>query len=155
MRREEFVSLVLTYEGYPSSRYLGSDKGGSVDGFDCSSFVRTMLLAAHYPSDIPRHSNEQFDSLGVHIHLEARQPGDLVFFTRDKGLLPRHVGIMVTKDTFIHSPGKDGLKVCIEAVKEELIAPTGSQEQLYFHNPIGYKRIMVADEGRYKLPFLN
>ncbi|HKX24093.1 MAG TPA: NlpC/P60 family protein, partial [Candidatus Saccharimonadales bacterium] len=92
-------------------KYRNPEEGQSPErGFDCSGFVRFVLSAAGLavPSFIgqdglerpTRHANEFWDSYGIPIHDEARQPGDLIFFSRE-GDRPTHIGILRDAETYI------------------------------------------------------
>lgn len=154
MERKEFVLMALKYLGCPSIRYKGLHLGSTVLGFDCSGYTNFLLNKAKYPRQIPRHCNEFFDSFGILIHDQFRKAGDLVFFSfRSKGVRPDHMGILVSQDEFIHSPGKDGKAICVSKLKKEIIKPNNCIAQIYSTNPIGFKRITIKD-GRYQRGFL-
>ena len=155
MKKEAFVEMALTYCGYPSSGYQGPDLGCSTEGFDCSGFHKFILLQAGYPEPIPRHSNELFDYFGILIHQPFLKLGDLIFFSNKGGQRPDHVGIMVSQREYIHAPGKDNTVVCLRDVKRSIIKPKDGGEQIYFSNPIGYKRITISSGKRYQRPFLE
>ena len=108
-----------------------------------------MLKKAEYPEPIPRHANELFDSFGILIHEQFRSAGDLVFFSNRGGTYPSHVGIMISQDEYIHSPERNGKNICLNKFKPEIIIPRGKAPQIYFSNPIGFKR-MTVNNGRYK-----
>jgi cell wall-associated NlpC family hydrolase len=74
----------------------------SITGFDCSGLV--YWCYRRYGSILPRTAREQY-ALGVAVGRDDLQPGDLVFFDTASGPdKPAHVGIMVSRDRFIHSP---------------------------------------------------
>lgn len=85
-----------------------------------------------------RHANEFWDSYGIPIHDEARQPGDLIFFSRE-GDRPTHIGILRDAETYIHAPGKDETVVEAKPIIPELIAADSLRFQFYRRNPIGFK----------------
>lgn len=154
MKKEEFVLLALSYLGFPAANYSGQLNGISLSGFDCSGFVNFLLKEAGYPRNIPRHVNELFDSFGILIHKQFRCAGDLVFFSNRGGTYPDHVGVMISEDEYIHSPGKNGKVICVGRFKQKIIKPRGKAPQIYFSNPIGLKRITV-NNGRYQQMFLH
>jgi cell wall-associated NlpC family hydrolase len=155
MRKKVFVLMALKYLGYPSIRYKGVHVGNTVSGFDCSGYTNFLLNKAKYPGQIPRHCNEFFDLFGILIHDQFRKAGDLVFFSsRSKGIRPDHMGVLVSRDKFIHSPGKDGKVVCVDEIEKEIIRSDNSIMQIYSDNPIGFKRITIKD-GRYQQVFLT
>jgi len=154
MQKETFVSLALSYLNFPAVNYGGQLNGFNTDGFDCSGFVNFLLKEAKYPHNIPRHASEFFDSFGILVHEQFRSVGDLVFFSNRGGTYPDHVGVMVSEDEYIHSPGRNGKIVCIKRFEQEIIKPSGKAPQIYFSNPIGLKRITV-NNGRYQQMFLQ
>ena len=157
MNREAFVSIALKYLGV-AANYSGSQNNDNVlDGFDCSKFVNFVLKESGFPGDVPRYCNELFDSFGVLIHEQSRQAGDLVFFSYKGGVFPGHVGILVTKNHYIHMPSRsaiNGRVVCVSLLKKFAIEPKEKNKQIYFYNPIGYKRITVKN-GRYQNELLE
>lgn len=154
MRKEAFVSLALSYLDFPATNYDGRLNGINPTGFDCSGFIGFLLLEAKYPQNIPRHANELFDSFGILVHLEFRAMGDLIFFSNRGGTYPDHVGVMISKDEYIHSPGRNGKVICLGRFEKKIIKPRGEAPQIYFSNPIGIKRITVSN-GRYQQMFLH
>lgn len=154
MKKEAFVSMVLSYLGFPATRYNGQFNGCNVDGFDCSGYVGFLLKQAKYPEHIPRHANELFDGLGILIHEQFREPGDLVFFSNRGGTYPDHVGIMISRDEYVHSPGKNGEIICVRRLEQKIIKPRNKALQIYFSNPIGFKRITI-NRRRYQQMFLD
>lgn len=154
MLREDFVSLALSYIDFPAINYGGLEMGFSPDGFDCSGLINHLLASAQYPGHIPRHANEFFDSFGILIHRQFREAGDLVFFSNRGGTYPDHIGVMVSTTEYVHSPGLNGASVCICRLREEIITPRYKAPQIYFSNPIGFKRITVKN-GRYQQMFLE
>lgn len=155
MRKEAFVSLALSYQDFPAIKYQGPLEGISPTGFDCSGFIQFLLKESGYYQPIPRHTNEFFDSFGILVHEQFRSPGDLVFFSYKGGLRPDHVGIMISKHNYIHSPGKNGQTVRIGNIfEQEIIEHNGNPLQIYSSNPIGFKRITVKN-GRYQKVFLE
>jgi cell wall-associated NlpC family hydrolase len=154
MQREIFVSLALSYLGFPAVNYRGKSNGNTPAGFDCSGFVNFLLKEAKYPHHIPRHANELFDSFGILIHKQFRHAGDLVFFSNRGGTYPDHVGIMISENEYIHSPGKNGKVICVGRFEQKIIKPKNKAMQIYFSNPIGLKRITV-NNGRYQQIFFR
>jgi len=152
VEKEKFISLALSYLGFPSVKYKNPDLGCSENGFDCSGFVKFLLLQAQYPDIVPRHSNEQFDTLGIFVHIEFCCAGDLVFFSK-KGIVPTHVGIMISHNEYIHAPGRTGMVVEVNKLDQKIIKFRGMNPQIYFSNPVGFKRLTVSS-GRYRKKFL-
>lgn len=153
MKREEFVLLALSYLGFPARNYGGQDVGCSEDGFDCSGFVNFLLKKTNYPRHIPRYASEFFDSFGILIHEQFCNAGDLVFFSNRGGTYPDHIGVIISRNEYIHSPGRNGRVICKDGLENKIIKPRRANQQIYFSNPIGFKRIAM-DNGRYKQTFL-
>jgi hypothetical protein len=152
MQKEKFVLLALSYLNFPAVNYNGRSNGISSEGFDCSGFVNFLLKKAEYPQNIPRHTNELFDSFGIFIHDQFRNAGDLIFFSNRDGTCPKHVGVMISKDEYIHSPGRNGKVICVSKFEQKVIEFEGKAPRIYFLNPIGFKRITIKD-GRYQKVF--
>lgn len=150
----KILQLALELEGFPAIKYKNPLVGNNLNGFDCSGFVQYVLLNSgiglnyYIKSNELRHSEEFFDFFGFLVHEPARLPSDLVFFSR-KGSRPTHVGIYLGEDKMIHSPGLEGEKVEITSIKtycksiEHLMGSEKNYPQIYFENPIGYKRIAI------------
>ena len=147
MKREELADLAMTYVGYPTMLYRSPQLGQSPEGFDCSGYIRYLLIQKNFP-DVGeiRHVNEFMDHFGVFIHVECAGRGDLVFFSWD-GLVPRHIGIMISKTEYVHSVGRDGQTVSVCSLENTEIKSSLST-QIYFRNPIAFKRLAVR-KGRY------
>jgi len=158
MIRSDFMSLALSFIGLKSSSYNRANIGSIESGFDCSGFVNYVLIKSEYKYSIPRHANEMFDRFGITIHYESILPGDLIFFSNKGGTYADHVGIYCGNNKYIHSPGRNNCKICIKNLEFKEIKPriNSNYEQIYFINPIGFKRITIPDEkGRYNINFLT
>ena len=118
--------------------------GDSPDyGFDCSGLVSYLCRQIYFPLDSNiRHANEFFDKSGPQVHLRKRKEGDLVFFS-GKGNAPTHMGILLDKNYYIHSPGKDGSRINIARLIVRHIRNT-SEDAFYDHNPIGFRRLLIS-----------
>lgn len=149
MTKEEFVAEALKYLGYPSMRYQGPDNGCDEIWFDCSGFFTFLLKKLCFPNPLNlRHCNEYFDLFGIFVHPLYAQKGDLVFFSR-RGIIPTHMGLMISPKLYIHAPGKDGTCVMISPLAQEVIQLPQTKDDLearvggtqkYFSNPVGFKR---------------
>ena len=132
-----------------------------IHGFDCSGFVRYVLLEAGLviPDYIDisgnikpiRHTNEFMDHYGVTVQHGLHQPGDLILFSRN-GYLPTHIGIVSDNNNYIHSPGINGQRVRKDRIKRQKIrAKDGEGKAIYHTNPIGFKSPTIAIEtGNYR-----
>ena len=135
--RLAILNIALALLGFPSTSHPKKSQSHEIgmrsdSGIDCSGFVIFVLKNAGLKiPKIFRHASELFDSYGVFVHRYS--PGDLVFFSRD-GLRPTHVGIMLTKDTYISSMGTRSGKVIIKKLQYSQIVAT--KDQIYLHNPI-------------------
>jgi cell wall-associated NlpC family hydrolase len=84
--------------------------GNTVEGFDCSGFVR-HLFQASFELDLPRASRE-ISRLGETIDAKSLVPGDLVFYNTLRREFS-HVGIYIGEGRFVHAPSR-GKSVTIE-----------------------------------------
>lgn len=161
----KLVEIALKYEGFPSMRYISHGVSGNTPkAFDCSGYVQWIILKSGMPlPDVPntkrplRHSEEFFDFLGFAIHERAAAPGDLVFFSKN-GVKPSHLGIYIGDGKMIHSPGMEGKKVCAREIDDFCVKnklkfnPASGHQQIYFNNPIGYKRVALPSGERFQMP---
>lgn len=97
---EAILETALSMRGFP---YIWA--GMSPKGMDCSGYVRTVLFM--HDIIIPRDAGPQSRTGELIQNMDAIQPGDLVFFGRWDGDLPRvsHVGFYLGNGRFIHSLG--------------------------------------------------
>lgn len=150
------MQIAWKYKGFPSTRYLGPESGGTLEtGFTCSGLVLAILGEAK--NNLPhlilpdgvRHANEMFDYLGVLVHSDLAKPGDLVFSCRRSGVMPTHVGLYLYDNRkgepyMLSSSGRDGGFVGFAPIKKVDLQITSEPQQIYAHNPIGYKRLTLA-----------
>lgn len=143
---KDIVEIALCYCGHPSVKYTFPDKGNTPDGFDCSGFVQWVLSDSGLLMREFRNSRDMFDKLGFFIHEPAKWPGDLVFFSGN-GYRPTHLGIYIGEEKMIHSPGKDNKVVGIISIGDycsknrQQYKPHSEYPQIYFQDPIGFKRV--------------
>lgn len=77
-------------------------------GADCSGFV--LSIYKKYGYKLPHYSGSQANS-GTKISFDEIQPGDLIFYNNDKGVIG-HVGIYIGNNQIIHaSSPKSGIKI--------------------------------------------
>lgn len=85
-----------------------------------------------------RHANEFWDHYGVNVQT-LPEGGDLIFFSRH-GHFPTHMGIVRDEESFIHAPGRDGTKVVVEQIMNQVIPVWQEGGRILFTtNPIGFK----------------
>jgi hypothetical protein len=72
--------------------------GRTMFGIDCSGFAGA--IAAHYGVELPRDSRDQIKA-GDEIDRAEIRRGDLLFF-------PGHVGLVISKELFVHSSRYNG-----------------------------------------------
>ncbi len=105
--------LIRTAKGYLGTRYRFG--GNTKKGIDCSGF--TKVVYKKHGKQLPRTSRQQ-SKVGKKISKKNLKSGDLVFFSSKKTRGVAHVGIMVSKDKFIHaSSGKR--KVIISSINKK------------------------------------
>jgi len=81
--------------------------GTSRRGVDCSGFVWAVYRNV-FQVNLPRTTARQI-KIGAPVSRYALQPGDLVFF-QPPGY-PRHVGIYLTDDRFLHASKSRGVTI--------------------------------------------
>ena len=99
--RQEVVDYAKSFLGV---RYVYG--GTTPKGFDCSGF--TMYVFNHFDISLQRTSAKQYSTSVTKIKKADLRPGDLVFFSINKGSSTvGHVGIYIGNNKFIHasSPG--------------------------------------------------
>ncbi len=144
MYTKRLVEIALKYLGATSIKYKGPEYGLNPEGFDCSGFVVFCLNQISFPFERSiRHCNDFFDFFGVLVHEEYSDQGDLIFLSRD-GFRPTHMGIMIDRQTYIHAPGVNDSKVCVEKKQSGQITQKRTDHPvIYSHNPIGFKRLTI------------
>ncbi len=102
---EQVIRLTKSYEGTPY-RFGGSSRSG----MDCSGLLTTCFNEAGL--QLPRSSTEQ-STVGQEVSLAEVKPGDLIFFSTEKGKGINHVGLVTQaadgEITFIHSTVSKGV----------------------------------------------
>ena len=117
--------------------------GSGPDVFDCSGFV--MFVYGHFGVELPHGSSSQY-LLGRKVKRQDIRPGDLLFFTRSKGI--GHAAMVTNVDsmgrvTFIHaSTYRTGVK--FDRLESEHYANTF----------VGARRILeCVDDSTYQLAY--
>jgi peptidoglycan endopeptidase LytE len=123
--------LVRVAKGFLGLRY--SRGGSSVNGMDCSAFVRKVFSI--FAIDLPRTAREQFQ-IGYGVAREALEIGDLVFFKRSKVRRPTHVGIYIGDGQFIHT-----------SLRKRRVEIDNLESRYFSTRFIGAKRIEEAKES--------
>lgn len=96
-QRQQIVDYALQYLGYDYV-YGGSSPSS---GFDCSGFV--YYVYHHFNCDLTRTASSQYSHDGTTIKKTDLIPGDLVFFSSNKGYSVTHVGIYIGNNQFVHA----------------------------------------------------
>ncbi len=144
--RIQIADEAKKYVWYPSVWYKWANKWIDVDWFDCSGFVTYILNKFWLSNHDIRHTNEYFDSYGINIHLDAIQPWDLIFFSKD-WLVPKHIWIIISDSEYIHAPGKANSIIEIKEI-ENTVIEKNIPWKIYLHNPIGFKRVVLELEKK-------
>jgi murein DD-endopeptidase len=92
---EKAADTALTMVGKPYQY-----RGDSPEGFDCSGLVRYSYLVAGV--DLP-HGTASLRQRTAPVLSRNMRKGDLVFFNQS-GKKYSHVGILTTKNRFVHAP---------------------------------------------------
>lgn len=139
--RQKLIKESMKYIWQPSIKYTWPDAGMDEKWFDCSGFVTSLLKK--FGLDLPdvRHSYEYFDTYGVNVHEETKQPWDLVFFSK-KWIIPTHMWILISDNEYIHAPWKDDTFIKIDVLQKEIISHN-YDNKIYGYNPIWFKRISL------------
>lgn len=97
-------SVATAMEGKPY-RYGGDDE----TGFDCSGFVRFVLIQAH--PEFPKHDMTAAGIVSLELvePVTAPSPGDLIFFPRSPQNTSDHIGIVISGDGWIGSQSSTGV----------------------------------------------
>lgn len=88
--------------------------GESMEGFDCSGFVRTVLKA--FGQNLNGRSSTEYYKQGVPVDKDRLQTGDLLFFA-DHHRSIGHVGIYLAEGKFVHASVGKG--VIVSALDEK------------------------------------
>ncbi|MCS7464120.1 NlpC/P60 family protein [Paenibacillus doosanensis] len=97
---DKLLKYAQAYMGIP---YVWG--GSSPAGFDCSGFVKFVFSNVR-GIELPRTSNEMYDSTGVAV--ASPKPGDLVFFANGR---LSHVGIYMGNGQFISATTSYGVHI--------------------------------------------
>lgn len=116
-QRREFEYLRMIAMKYLNSPYQWGGKGPF--GIDCSGFTQMVFKICGYK--LLRDSSQQFSQGRSVESLSETRPGDLAFFSNDKGDVS-HVGILLTENKIIHASGR----VRVDQLVSEGIQQSGS-----------------------------
>lgn len=144
-------------------------KGNNPDGFDCSGFFQFLLKSNGVDIFVKelerevRYSREFYDYIGSAVKHGEHKRGDFVFFSYD-GAMPTHMALYLGDNTILHkgfidlsllptqSSGDYRKRIILSNLdmvandKRNAGNPIRYRpergSQIYFTNPIGYKRIM-------------
>ncbi|WP_300438049.1 C40 family peptidase [Christiangramia sp.] len=98
LKKQNLINTALLYLNSP--HILG---GKSPFGIDCSGFTQTVYKLNGY--SIKRNAADQSKQGEALSFIEESEPGDLVFFDDNEGVI-NHVGLMMKDNYIIHVDGK-------------------------------------------------
>lgn len=124
--KNEVLRIAKLFIGVP---YLWGGK--SQFGIDCSGFVQQVFKLCR--KQLPRDAYQQEEE-GLSVEFEDTKPGDLAFFSNEKGKVT-HVGIVIENQNIIHAHGE----VRIDVLDEKGIYNTS--KKTYSHKLTSLKRI--------------
>ncbi len=85
--------------------------GTSWHGLDCSGLVQLCYRMGGYI--LPRDAYQQHDALSQNVQREELQPGDLIFFGRER---ITHVALALNKYEYVHAEGENYNQVMISSL---------------------------------------
>ena len=102
--REKVINEVVKYIGIP---YIWG--GSNPTGFDCSGLIQWTIKKTHDVL-IPRTTKLQSQKWKKQLNYDLNQiePGDLIYFNGIDNSIS-HVGIFLSKNSFIHAPNRKEL----------------------------------------------
>ena len=102
--REKVINEVVKYIGIP---YIWG--GSNPTGFDCSGLIQWTIKKTHDVL-IPRTTKLQSQKWKKQLNYDLNQiePGDLIYFNGIDNTIS-HVGIFLSKNSFIHAPNRNEL----------------------------------------------
>ncbi len=110
----EFLRDQVALQAYPYTGIEYKHAGETMNGFDCSGFIRFMY--AFFNVDLP-HNAQAMSSFGKPVSWEESTKGDLVFFgsKTHSGVQVTHVGMVFSKEDgeieMVHASLSQGIKV--------------------------------------------
>lgn len=111
LEKQELKVIEEAFEWLNTPYVYGRQEKGVAT--DCSGFVMNVFLNS-IGCKLPRNSAKQAEFCS-YISKHAIKPGDLVFFITNGGSKINHVGIMISKDQFIHASSKGVVVSSMEA----------------------------------------
>jgi cell wall-associated NlpC family hydrolase len=99
------VRIREEYEQWKGTRHIWG--GTDQDGIDCSAFVQVIYQNVFH-INLPRTTKKQLHT-GTPVSRNKLRAGDLVFFKPPSA--PRHVGIYLSKDQFVHASKSNGVTI--------------------------------------------
>ena len=129
--------------------------GVTVQGIDCSAFVRKMY--EFFNIKLPRTAREQA-MVGVRVDRDKLEAGDLVFFRTKRPI--GHVGIYIGNNEFVHASYR-ARSVRIDSLEKPYFqqrfrGPCASRilRKKAEHDPIAWLQKSVMKFGGFQPPFL-
>ena len=126
------ISIITSY----AKQFLGVPYlwgGASWLGIDCSALVQLSYRMGGYI--LPRDAYQQHDALSQSVGREELQPGDLIFFDRERVM---HVGLALNKHEYIHADGRNDNQVMINSLDPHHPAYNSSRAKVIW----AIKRVM-------------
>ncbi len=131
-QRREIEFLLSIASKYLNSPYQWGGK--SPFGIDCSGFTQMVFKIAGYK--LLRDASQQASQGKAVGSLGDAKPGDLAFFSNDKGEVS-HVGVLIAENKIIHASGR----VRVDSINEEGIQHPGATTAT--HRLTAIRRIMA------------
>ena len=131
-QKREYEYLRSTALKYLNAPYLWGGK--TPFGIDCSGFTQMVFRICGYL--LLRDAFQQSSQGKPVDNLAESKPGDLVFFSNDKGRIS-HTGILIGPDKIIHASGR----VRIDSLDDKGIR--GNDPTVYTHNLSHIRRILA------------
>ncbi len=174
----QLIPIALKYLNYPCKRYSKEKPGNATEGFSCSGYVNFILNEAginlpflHTYELFDRFGifvHDEFKKSGdlAFFSKFGYKPSHVEFYIArtsliealdiiDKNIpkddISRILVSSVSSDFTIGSHGKDDSKVTLSILEKNIIIPNEKYNhfpQLYYSNPIGYKRPAMLKKGK-------
>jgi len=78
-------------------------------GIDCSALVQAIYREV-WQTELPR-TTQQLVQSGAFVRQPWQEPGDLLFFSNQRGVFTDHVGLYLGNNRFIHASSTHGVVI--------------------------------------------